>query len=124
MFEDIKVTTDNNLVTIKTNGFLPYVEDETDVRYPISNLNINIKLPYVVTSNNADSYNKKTNTYTWNINSETLDKEINLTFDKSKIYVYNLVMYISIAILCVIGLIIALIVFHLRKRNKTNNKVA
>ena len=86
VFEDISLIENDKLITLETKNFLPYVEDESFGRYPISNLSIDIKLPYVVTENNADSYNPKTNTFTWKIDSNTKDKEIKLTFDKSKIY--------------------------------------
>ena len=122
-FEDIIVSNNGNLVTIKTVNFLPYVDDQTDIRYPISDLKINITLPFVVTDNNADSHNKKTNTYTWYINEETSDKEINITFDKTKTYIYNLSMYISLGILLIISIILIFIIIKVVKKNKKNNRV-
>ena len=122
-FSDIEYIEKDNLITIQTKDFLPYVEDKTDVRYPISDLNINIKVPYIVTSNNADNIDKVTNTYTWYINSETKDKKIEITFDKNKIYVYNLSMYIFIIILIILIFIVGIIVFKIVKKNKRNNKI-
>ena len=122
-FEDIEYVEKDNLITITTKNFLPYVEDETNGRYPISDLNINIKVPYIVTSNNADNIDKVTNTYTWYINSETKDKKIEITFDKNKIYVYNLSMYIFIIILIILIFIVGIIVFKIVKKNKRNNKI-
>ena len=122
-FEDIVISTNENLVTIKSINFLPYVDDQTDIRFSISDLAVNIKLPYVVTDSNADKINRQTNTYTWLINEETENKEINITFDKSKIYVYNLNMYISIVVLSIIIIIVIIIVLRMRKKNKINNDI-
>ncbi len=123
VFEDIEYIEKDNLITIQTKNFLPYVEDETDVRYPISDLKINIKVPYVVTSNNADKYDNVTNTYTWNIDEETKDKKIEITFDKNKIYVYNLGIYIFISILIILAIIVIVIILKMVKKNKRNNKI-
>lgn len=123
IFENVYSITNDNLITLKATGFLPYVDDQTDVRFPISNLKINIKVPYVVTDHNADKFNPKNNTYTWEITKETEEKEINLTFDKTKIYVYNLVMYISIFILSLIVIILIFLGYKLIKKSKINNKI-
>lgn len=121
-FENFETTTNNNLVSIKATDFIPYDPDYIE-RYEISNCNINIRLPFVVTKHNADSYDEKTNTYTWKITKKTENKEINLTFDKTKIYIYNLVMYISIVILILIIIILILVTRSIFKKNKKNNKI-
>lgn len=122
-FEDLIIKTNNNLYQIQTVNFLPYVEDQTDEGFPISNLSINIKLPFVVTESNADKIDKSTNTYTWIIDEETKDKEINITFDKSKIYIYNISWYISLIIIIVISIVTLIIVIINVKKNKNNNRV-
>ena len=122
-FEKIYSITNDNLITIKAVDFLPYLEDETDARYAISNLSINIKVPYVVVNHNADKYNKQTNTYTWAITEKTDEKEIELTFDKNKVYVYNLVMYISMFILCLVIVAIIFVVRKYIKKSKINNQI-
>ncbi len=121
-FNNFEVTTNNNLITIKANEFVGLYDEEPE-RYDIAKFALNIKVPYVVTENNADSYNAKTNTYTWNIDRETLEKEINLTFDKNLPYVYNVVMYISIGVLILLVIIIIVIVIHYIKKSKRNNIV-
>ncbi len=123
-FKNISTTTKDSLVTLKATDLLPYILDEDVDYYLISRLKITIKLPYIVTSNNADSVNEKTNTYTWKIDEKTKSKEINITFDKSKIYIYknDLIKYISIFLICV--LIILLITYFRKiiKKNKFNNQ--
>lgn len=122
-FENIVTSVDGDLVTIQTVNFLPYLEDEDDARYSISNVDFTIKVPFVVTSNNADSYDPKTNTYTWTINEDTKEKQITLTFDKTRTYVYNLAMYISIFILCLLVAILIFVGVKMIKKNKVNNKI-
>ncbi len=122
-FENIESSVSGDLVTIQSKNFIPYVEDETDNGYPVSNLVINIKVPYVVTSNNADKFDKKSNTYTWKITKETENKEIKITFDKTKVYVYNLSVYISFGILCLLIIILIFVIRYFVKKNKKNNKI-
>ena len=126
LFQEIFVTEDNNLITLKTSDFTPYAPDDSDGdmnKFPISDCEITIKLPFIATENNADKYDAKTNTYTWVINKKTKDKEINITFDKTRIYIYNLVFYISIGILFVligIGIYFGL---RIKNKNKYNNTI-
>lgn len=122
-FENIYIITTNELITIKASNFLPYLEDEDNGRYSVSNLKINIKVPFTVTSHNANSYNKKTNTYTWIIDKNTQEKDLEITFNKNKIYVYNFAMYISIIILIIIIISIILIIRMYIKKNKYNNQI-
>lgn len=122
-FKDIITITNDNLITIKTEDFLPYVIDEDNDRYPISILKVNIKLPFVVVENNADIVDKKTNTYTWSIDSTTKEKEISITFDKDRIYIYNLVMYISMIILIILIIILIIVIIKIVKKNKRNNRL-
>ena len=93
-FNELNITKNNNLITINAKEFNKYYPDDSngdiDSRYPVSNLFVKIKLPYVVTNSNADNIIKSTNTYIWRINEDTEDKEIKLTFNKDKIYIYNL----------------------------------
>lgn len=118
-FNSVTTKIDNNLVTFEATDLVEYDTEDVDV-YEVSGCNISIKIPYVVINNNADSYDAKTNTYTWKISSEK-PKEIKITFDKNKIYVYNIVMYISIFILALIILIIIILVLKMRNKNKINN---
>lgn len=121
-FENFETYQENNLVTIKADDFIEFIEGDIEL-YEISNFSLKIKIPFIATEHNADDYDPKTNTYIWHITDETLDKEINLTFDKTKIYVYNLVMYISIFILSILVIILIFVGFKLTKKSKINNKI-
>jgi len=121
-FSDLIYSKNENIITIKSGDFIRYSPDDIE-RYDISKFSLNIKIPYVAINNNADSYNPKTNTYTWEIDKDTLDKEIILEFDQNRIYIYNLIMYISIFVL--IALIVTLIIIYrnIVVKNKVNNKI-
>lgn len=123
-FEDLIVETNNNLVTLKSKDFIVYEEGEDIDRYSIKSFSLNIKLPYVVTSHNADKVDKSENIYTWNINIETKEKEINITFDKDRVYVYNMAMYISIIILCLLGVVLIIVTLGIVKKHKINNIIS
>ncbi len=120
-FTNFETSTKDNLVTINANGFKKY--DQNPEYYAIDKCSIRIKVPFIVTESNADSYDAKTNTYIWNIELETKDKEIKITFDKNKIYVYNLVMYISIIVLIILGIILGIVIKKLVLKSKKNNKI-
>lgn len=122
-FENILVIENNNLITIKTDNFLPYLEDQDQARFPISQLVINIQVPYVVTNSNADKKNMQDHIYTWIINEKTENKEINITFDKTKIYIYNLTMYISMIIIGILIVIGIIVIIKIRNKNKINNTI-
>lgn len=119
-YDDIIITNNNNIISFKTSGIVPYDEENTEL-YDVEKCSITITLPFVVTSHNADNHDKKTNSYTWNF-LDNNPREIELTFDKNKIYIYNIYMYISMFILFLIVVIIIIIILKMRKKNKINNK--
>lgn len=121
LFTDINFYKENSIITFKASGFI-INDPENPERYNIKGLTIKIKTPYAASDNNADSYDSKTNTYRWVITDETLDKEILLKFDTNRLYINNLVMYISIAILIILVIVFILIVRKLIEKNKKNNR--
>lgn len=114
-FKTFNTIEENNLITINAKDYIKYEQGDLE-RYSISNCQINIKVPFKVTKNNADKYDSKTNTFIWYINQNTNDKEIKLTFDKTRIYIYNSNLYI------IIGLIIILIIIGIEIILKIKNK--
>lgn len=123
VFEDILITNNDDLITINTVKFLPRREDETDQGYNIDNLSITISLPFKVSDHNADTYSEKNNTYTWYIDSDTTEKEINLTFNKNKIYVYNFSKYVSLFLIIILVLVLIYLIRKIILKNKLNNKI-
>lgn len=122
-FENVIITTNDNLITLQTVNFKKYTTDNDSDSYPISKLVISIKSPYVVVENNADKHDKKTNAYIWLVDSSTENKEIKITFDKNKIYIYNIIMYISLFVIILIILTMIIIGFKMHKKNVINNEI-
>lgn len=123
VFENVIITTNDNLITLQTVNFKKYTTDDDSDSYPVSKLAISIKSPYVVVENNADKHDKKTNAYIWLVDSSTENKEIKITFDKNKIYIYNIVMYISLFVIILIILTMIIIGFKMHKKNVINNEI-
>ncbi len=126
VFDKISITTKDNYITLKTNNFIKYDSDDGDGsldRFSISDLYFNITIPYVVTDNNADKYKASTNTYTWVIDEKTEDKEIKITFDKTRIYIYNIGLYISIGIAILLIIIGICLILKMRRKNKKMNRL-
>ena len=126
-FEEIFVEQNDDLVTLKTKNFIKYLPDDSngdiDYRFPISKLSVNITLPFVVNESNADKIEKSTNTYIWYINEDTEEKEINITFDKNKIYIYNFSLYISIIVIIIVTTVLVIYVVKTVTKNKKNNSL-
>ena len=122
-FENVIITTNDNLITLQTVNFKKYTTDDDSDSYPVSKLAISIKSPYVVVENNADKHDKKTNAYIWLVDSSTENKEIKITFDKNKIYIYNIIMYISLFVIILIILTMIIIGFKMHKKNVINNEI-
>ena len=93
------------------------------IHYYVDNLYISISLPYVVTDNNADRYKASTNTYTWVIDEKTENKEIKITFDKTRIYIFNIGLYISIGIVVLLIIIGIFIILKMRRKNIKMNRL-
>lgn len=126
---NLKVTTDENIVTLNTDNnmnnlwvFMTDMEDDPLIKQ----LNINIKVPYVVTNNNADKVDEKNNIYTWEYNFQTTNKIISISFDKNNLHVVEnksikILIYILI-FLAIIG-IGYLIYKKSQKIKNKNNKI-
>lgn len=125
----LKSTTNENIITLSTDNvidnlwvFMSDMEDDP----LINQLSINIKVPYVVTINNADKIDEKTNTYTWEYNFQTTNKTINISFDKNNIFVpenktKTIIIYVLIFII-ILG--IGYLIYRLIQKNKNkNNKI-
>ena len=118
-YDDIIITINNNIISFKTSDVIPYDEENTEL-YDVEKCSVTITLPFVVTSHNADNYEKISNSYTWNFSGDN-PKKLELSFDKNKIYIYNIYMYISMFILFLIVVIIIIIILKMRKKNQINN---
>lgn len=117
LFENIEFKKDNVGMTIKTNSNLK-LDDKDNQNiinsYDISNLKINMIVPFSVNNNNADSV--KGNTYTWNLDSKDTYKDINIDFSYKQDNVYGLIMMsvIGIAVIATLVYIIRYLVRNTR----------
>lgn len=110
----------NDIITISLKDKLPKNGNSLD-RYMIDNGTVSITLPFNVIENNADKYDKKSNTYTWNVNSSD-DKDILIKFDSKKLISsqYNFI-YPIIVIFIVLVILFLILVFI--KKYKHRNKL-
>jgi hypothetical protein len=128
---DVSILEDNNVVTINTKGYYYYQKIENN---NIEIKNINIKLPFLVISNNADKVDKKNNIYTWELYKYPSGRTINIKYDSSTNYQDNVkkitnVNYLSntsffnIIIITIVVVIVGFLLFSLYKKNQENNKI-
>ena len=127
VFEEIFISTDDNFVTLKTKGFIEYRPDDSGgenyYQFPVSNLLLNIKLPFSVKETNADKIDKKANTYTWLVNEKTKEKEIIITFDKNtKNIIFDINLYIPI-IIFIVGILSIIYIIKKIEESKKNNSL-
>ena len=120
-YEEWNYSIKNGVVTIRLENQLLRNEDSIE-RYVVENCNVSITLPFKVNKNNADSVNKSTNTYIWNLN-DIEGKDIYIKFDINKKADYKESNYSTYLILggLVIGIIIFIYIIY--NKNKLNNEV-
>lgn len=121
-FEKLLYEEKGNIIKIYTEGdFYPYVRDDPD-KYAIDDAQIAIKFPFAITSTNADlcELDGKMNVCYWKIDKYTKNKQIVLSFDKTKLQQQNhfdLFFIIPIAIIVLIVFIIGFII-KIKKSNE------
>lgn len=89
-FGTASITKSGNVYTLNAtpeNQLAALLTDVNYVKASLQTLEVNVFVPYKVTSHNADSVNE--NTYTWKYNARNSSKKIELTFDISDETVYN-----------------------------------
>lgn len=112
---------DGSIVTFHVSG---HIVD--DAQFPeifnIDTASISITLPFVVTENNADKYDRKTHTYTWNVDKPLETKDILIKFNKDKLVV-NYVPYIIAGALLIASIILGVIAYKLIQKSKKENEI-
>lgn len=128
IYNNIEVQTENNCYSVKTSGIYNGLKLFSDVdgisEDPLlTELKINIQFHNKVIEANTDYYNKKTNTYTWVFNENTVNKNIEFKLSNKKRYdiifkyIINNYKYIILAIF--IGSVgIFIIIFKFSNNNK------
>lgn len=117
LFNDIEYKKEGNVIELILEGEISQKSNIIE-RYSIDEAVINVKIPFLVVSNNADKYDSKTNTYTWFIDEKTNYKKIFINFDTSKKY-FN---YKKIIYICITFVLVILVATFIYMRKKINLK--
>jgi len=106
--------------------FNPKLEIDYDPEGVLDKLEINIQFHNVLSKNNSDSYDYDSNTYTWIINKDNLDRNIEFTITSEKRYdiiipylLKKNIFYIVIGLVIVaISIFIMSIIYKSKKENE------
>ena len=129
IYDNYELTTNEGKTTFRNVGLsnfqslFDYADQNNNPNTElVDKININITFENIVVENNADSYNKKTNTYTWIYTRDTKIKNIKFVFGEEKFKKQykinkNITIYGSIIVVILItGISTVLIISH--KKNK------
>ena len=120
-YDDWDYTIKNGVVTISLKDQLLRNEDSID-RYVIDTCDVSITLPFKVKKSNANHIDKKTNTYTWNLDDETA-QDIYIKFDTTKKANYDNSNYLSYAIIIIVLIAITALIYYIYDKNKLSNEI-
>lgn len=112
-FEKLDVINNNGIVTVKSEGFMPIEEDDSE-RYFIEYFTLKIQVPYKVTDSNAYKVDEKTNTYFWYITNTDESSSIVLTFDSST--KYNPYLKLILEVIVLIILVISIWIYAIKSK--------
>ena len=115
-FDEVKYVEDGNIKKIETVGYNENNPDDPN-RFYVRKLSISITCPYKVKNHNAKNVNKKTNTYYYELNSDS--SKILLEFDSSKKFNPNsdTILMIIVCILVIVGAWVTIYILN-KKKNK------
>lgn len=117
-YSEWKHSIENGIVTIELKDKFEKNGNCLD-RYIIDNCDVSISLPFKVVKNNADNYDKNTNTYTWYIDIDE-PKDIYIKFDTTKVAKdMSYITYIGIGSIFIVAVFI-LIKVYINKSEKAN----
>lgn len=120
-FESLECEEKDGIITLKTKGFEPN-DPENPNRYYIKDLTISITSKYKIVDSNANKVNKKTNTYYWNIDNETTDFSLMLSYDSNVKFNPYINTYIMIFVSILIIIITWVSVWYFDQKEKKNKK--
>ena len=115
-FEKINFVKNEDVLKISTEGFNPNDTDNPE-RFYIDELEIDISSKYKVLNHNADSYNKRNNTYFYKMKADT--KEFNILMELNISKKFNPLEEYFVTILVTILIAVAAWIFVIiKKKNK------
>lgn len=119
----IEYSEEDDNITLKINGKLGQETQEQNDVFVIEEGTINIVLPNrKVISHNADSYDEKSNTYTWKVNNVDT-KELTITFSKNVSKEFPIVEIIAIIVFVIVCIAGGYIGFKTMGKKDSRNKV-
>ena len=120
-FENLEYSEKDGIITLKTEGFKPN-DPEDPERFDIKDLTIKITSKYKIVDSNANKVNKKTNTYYWNINSNTSDFSLMLSYDSDRVFNPYIDTYIMIFVSVLIVILTWVLIWYFDKKEKKKKK--
>lgn len=105
----------------------PMLEISLDEDVLLKEITLNIQFHNVIENANSDSYHSKTNTHTWIINKENLDRNIEFTIANKKRYdiimTYFLKKYFLYGLVAIILIVITLFIIYIIQKSKRENSI-
>jgi len=120
-FDTIEYKEKDGVITLKTIGFKPN-DSEDPSRYDIKGLTISITSKYKIVDNNANKVDKTTNTYYWNIDNDTTDFSLMLSYDSNVKFNPYINTYVMIVVSVLIIIITWVLIWYFDKREKKKKK--
>lgn len=117
-YKSWKIENSDDIITISLEDKLEKNGNSLD-RYMVDDGTVSITLPFKVIENNAEKYDKKSNTYTWNVNSSD-DKDILIKFDSKKLISSQYDFIYPIIIIFIVLVILFLILMFIKKYKHRN----
>ncbi len=109
------------------NYFDPELEIDVEEEAILDQVELNIQFHNVISDNNSDSYNSVTNTYTWIIDEDNLDRNIEFTITNEKRYdiiiPYLLKKYIGYVFIGIFLIAIVIFVLMVAYKSKRENEI-
>ncbi len=126
VFDNINLTKENDNINIETNQS-KLLGNNSNYSLLYDEIEVNIKVPYEVVSNNADKVSGST--YSWNINKNTGLKNIKLSYiegnkkNNINIKLNDKTFNISYVVISISGIILVLLILVLMvyRKNRKNN---
>ncbi|MDD2489697.1 MAG: hypothetical protein PHY26_00370 [Bacilli bacterium] len=137
IFESMNITKDNNIITVKfkslTGKYEIFIDDGLYAAF-FDEAQLKIKIPFQVLNNNADYYEKETNTYVWEYNANVIAKDVDIVFDTKQPIKESIITSIKnlinnngnfslIMVIFILLFIIGIGGFFIIIKNKANNTV-
>ena len=111
--DKVEVTEKDNIVSLRIYGNFSHSE-QNQTKVPVNTAQIRLEIPFKVTDKNCHSV--EGNTYIWNFDEDSKDREIRISFDKTKVVKAKIKRDYSILIIVGALIVLAIIGYLLYNR--------